>query len=133
MTLTNINAAKKIMVVDDDAVLSEELAALLEDEGYRSVTFTSGFDAVEAARRAPPDLILLDLNLGLKDGFEVAMDLRKEPATANIPILAMTGFYQGEKYTIFMESIGFRGCLMKPLDLDLLLARIEEILRTDSE
>jgi len=128
-----VKGVKKIMIVDDNAELNEELGCFLEDEGYRAVSFTSGFDAVEEARRIPPDLILLDLNLGPEDGFEVAVELRAEPATWNIPILGMTGFYRGEKYAIFMRSIGFRGCLMKPLDLDMLLSRMKEILKSDQE
>ncbi len=124
---------KKIMIVDDNEELLEELQDLLNEEGYQTSTFTSGVPAAREARQSKPDLILLDLKLEGKSGFLVATELTRVPGTAHIPILGMTGYYSGQMYALLMNIIGFQGCLAKPIHPGKLLSRIEELLEGEGD
>jgi DNA-binding response OmpR family regulator len=122
---------KMIMIVDDDVELLEELSVLLSDNGFETITFTNGSSATKEAYDNEPDLILLDLKLGGKSGFLVATELTRLPKTAKIPILGITGYYNGKMYGDLMNIIGFRGCLLKPLEPEKLISSIREILEED--
>lgn len=119
---------KRIMVVDDDVELLEELTDLLTDKGYETTTFTSGGAAAREAQKSLPDLILLDLKMEGKNGFITAAELTRANTTAHIPILGMTGHYKGRMYAHLMNIIGFRGCLVKPIDPEKLLSTIADLL-----
>src|SRR5438552_5435058 len=82
--------ARKILVVDDEAVLVETIAYNLEQAGYRVVTASDGNSALEAARNEVHDLILLDIMLQGMDGLEVCRQLRRESGTATTPIVMLT-------------------------------------------
>jgi len=116
------------MIVDDDAELLDELSSMLREAGYDAVAFRKGQKAIEEALESAPDLILLDLQLDGKSGFLVATELTRNRQTSEIPILGITGHYSGKMYADLMNIIGFRGCLMKPLDPVRLLEEITGIL-----
>src|SRR5450759_1966791 len=80
-------AVKKILVVDDEPGITELLDSYLAKEGYSVVTAADGEAALSAAEREQPDLILLDLMLPKKNGYEVCREIR---AKSNIPIIMLT-------------------------------------------
>ena len=80
----------RILVVDDNVKTVELLATALEAEGYRVMRAYGGAEAIEVARRARPDLVILDLMMPQVSGFEVARALRESEHTARIPILVLT-------------------------------------------
>ena len=80
----------RVLVVDDNVKAVELLATVLEAEGYRVLRAYGGAEAIEAARRTPPDLVILDLMMPEVSGFEVARALRDSELTARIPILVLT-------------------------------------------
>src|ERR1700676_4508433 len=84
------SVARKILVVDDEAVLVETIAYNLEQAGYRGGRAWEGKRALEAARSEGPDLILLDIMLPGIDGLEVCRQLRRESSTATTPIVMLT-------------------------------------------
>ena len=71
----------RIVIVEDDPVIREELALLLENEGYQAVAVTDFFDASQQVLEADPDLILLDLGLPGRDGISLCAKLRKTSRT----------------------------------------------------
>jgi PAS domain S-box-containing protein len=79
-----------VLVVDDSSINRRILASLLDSAGVRTLTAAGGAEGIELARRQHPDLILLDLRMPDVDGFEAARRLRADPATADIPIVAVT-------------------------------------------
>ena len=81
---------RKILVVDDEAVLVETIAYNLEQSGYQVLTAADGVRALEVARLESPDLIVLDIMLPRMDGLEVCRQLRKEDQTAATPIIMLT-------------------------------------------
>jgi two-component system alkaline phosphatase synthesis response regulator PhoP len=81
---------RKILIVDDESVLVETIAYNLEQAGYQVETAADGNSALEAVRRASPDLIILDIMLPEMDGLEVCRQLRRDEATATTPIMMLT-------------------------------------------
>jgi len=80
----------RVLVVDDNVTAVELVATALEAEGYRVLRAYGGAEAIEVARRARPDLVILDLMMPEVSGFEVAHALRETEHTARIPILVLT-------------------------------------------
>jgi len=85
---------KKVMIVEDDVVLVNALTLALEDEGYNIIVATDGEEAEKMIFREKPDLILLDLLLPIKSGFEVLKAVRNNPDTKNIAVVILTNFEQ---------------------------------------
>src|SRR5436190_13556248 len=81
---------RKILVVDDEAVLVETIAYNLEQAGYQVITASDGTSALQAAHRETPDLIILDVMLPEMDGLEVCRQLRRESNTSTTPIMMLT-------------------------------------------
>jgi CheY-like chemotaxis protein/MinD-like ATPase involved in chromosome partitioning or flagellar assembly len=82
--------ADKILVVDDDPDMISLFRLLLINQGYKVIVARNGIEALALAHQELPDLIILDIMLPAKDGFEVARDLHRTPDTATIPILMVT-------------------------------------------
>lgn len=78
-----------VLVVDDDPDIVDLVAIALEDQGYVVISAVNGA-ALQLARERQPDVILLDILMPGMDGVEVSRRLRADPATANIPIIAMS-------------------------------------------
>jgi len=82
--------APAVLVVDDNVKAVELLAAMIEAEGYLVRRAYGGAEAIESARRMPPEVVILDLMMPHVSGFEVARALRESAHTARIPILVLT-------------------------------------------
>src|SRR5688500_15063977 len=80
----------RILVVDDDVATIEILNEVL-GASYEVLFATSGIQAIQVARTATPDLILLDVMMPGMDGFELCTHLRRDPYTAGIPVIFLTG------------------------------------------
>jgi DNA-binding response OmpR family regulator len=120
--------ARKILVVDDEAVLVETIAYNLEQAGYRVVTASDGNSALEAARSESPDLILLDIMLPGIDGLEVCRQLRRESSTATTPIVMLTAKSDEIDKVVGLE-VGADDYVTKPFGRRELLARVRALLR----
>lgn len=120
--------ARKILVVDDEAVLMETIAYNLEQAGYQVTTVSDGASALEAARRETPDLIILDLMLPEMDGLEVCRHLRRESNTTITPILMLTAKSDEIDKVVGLE-VGADDYVTKPFGRRELLARVRALLR----
>ncbi|MGE5197720.1 MAG: response regulator [Deltaproteobacteria bacterium] len=119
-------AAKKIMIVDDNREFLEELAETLKMSGYEVVMVAEAAAVLDTAAKIKPDVILLDLKMPGKSGFEVADELKHFSELEQVPIIAMTGFLKDES-TALMEMCGIRKCLRKPFNPSELIAEIEAV------
>ena len=119
---------RKILVVDDEAVLVETIAYNLEQAGYQVITAADGGSALEAARRETPDLVILDLMLPEMDGLEVCRQLRREHTTATIPIMMLTAKGDEIDKVVGLE-VGADDYVTKPFGRRELLARVRALLR----
>jgi len=112
-----------ILVVDDHDLNRELARTLLELNGHRVILADGGARAIETARRERPALILLDLAMPEVDGFQVARALRADPATAAIPLVALTALaMRGDEERA--REAGFDGYLTKPIDRKALAATV---------
>jgi DNA-binding response OmpR family regulator len=119
---------RKILLVDDEAVLSETITYNLEQAGYQVTTVADGASALEAAGREKPDLIILDLMLPEMDGLEVCRQLRRESQTATTPIMMLTAKGEEIDKVVGLE-VGADDYVTKPFGRRELLARIRALLR----
>lgn len=92
--------AKKVLVVDDDESVRMFVAGVMEAEGWEVVEAMNGQQALDIAEIEPPDLIVLDVNMPVMDGFEAFRRLRDSHFTEKVPIIMLTGINeeQGESY-----------------------------------
>lgn len=115
---------KKILIVEDNSELLELQRLTLKEAGYVTVTASNGLEALKKARTVSPDLILLDLVLPELDGFAVCESLRQDPATANIPIIVLTGL--NSDFTKFAGiEAGADDYVTKPASLPQLVSKIQ--------
>jgi two-component system alkaline phosphatase synthesis response regulator PhoP len=119
---------RKILIVDDEAVLAETIAYNLEQAGYQVVTVFNGISALEAAKREAPDLIILDIMLPEMDGLEVCRRLRREEETATTPIMMLTAKSEEIDKVVGLE-VGADDYMTKPFGRRELLARTRALLR----
>nr|MDQ2716696.1 response regulator transcription factor [Chloroflexota bacterium] len=119
---------RKILVVDDEAVLVETIAYNLEQAGYQVITAADGVSALEAARREEPDLVVLDIMLPEMDGLEVCRQLRRERGTATTPIIMLTAKGDEIDKVVGLE-VGADDYVTKPFGRRELLARVRALLR----
>ena len=116
---------QRILVVDDDATISEVVARYLEVEGYDVDIALDGEDALERARAHYPDLVVLDLMLPQIDGLEVCRQLR---AQGSVPIIMLTA--KGEETDKLIGlSLGADDYMTKPFSPKELVARVKAVLR----
>jgi DNA-binding response OmpR family regulator len=119
---------RKILVVDDEAVLVETIAYNLEQAGYQVTTAADGASALEVAHRESPDLILLDIMLPEMDGLEVCRQLRRDSTTASTPIIMLTAKGDEIDKVVGLE-VGADDYVTKPFGRRELLARVRALLR----
>lgn len=112
-------AGRKILVVDDNADAAYALGLLLGLEGYEVETAHDGEAAVDAVRRAPPDVVLMDLGMPRLDGYAAARLIRAD--APDILLVALTGWDQQSDRTRAREA-GFDHHFAKPVDADKLFA-----------
>lgn len=118
---------ENILIVDDEPHLATMLAEVLADAGYDAHAIDNGRDALEAVHRDPPDLVLLDVQMPVIDGFEVASRIKSDPATAAIPIIMLSAMGGRAARVIGLQS-GAEEFLSKPFDPAELLARVHNLL-----
>ena len=117
---------KKILLVDDEPDILELIGYNLRQEGYDVFTAENGKQGIDMARSVNPDLIILDVMMPVKDGYQVAEEIRG--LNRHVPILFLTAKSQRED-TLQGFKVGADDYMTKPFSMDELEARIEAILR----
>jgi len=119
-----------ILVVDDERDIVDLVRHHLLQAGYRVVTASDGRQALEAARREPPDLVVLDLMLPFLPGAEVARLLKQDEKTRDVPVIMLTA--RGEEVDrIVGFELGADDYVVKPFSPRELVLRVQAILRRD--
>jgi DNA-binding response OmpR family regulator len=117
----------KIMVVDDDILVTTLLEKLLAIEGYETTAVNESSKAIEVAKVILPDLILLDLMMPQPDGFKLCRMLRQEPIFTYTPIIIITALDDGDSMAVAFGA-GANDYITKPFHPDQLSERIKELL-----
>lgn len=115
----------KIMVIEDEPDIREELKLVLENEGYRAAAVTEFTAVPDQIRAFCPDLILLDLGLPGRDGLGLCADIRR---AGRIPVIFVTG-RDSTTEELKALSLGGDDYITKPYNIPVLLARVKAVLR----
>jgi two-component system phosphate regulon response regulator PhoB len=121
-------AREKVLVVDDEEDILELVRYNLSKDGYQVTSALSGETALKKAKEESPDLVLLDLMLPGVDGLDVCKELKRDPATAAIPIVMLTAKGEDADVVTGLE-LGADDYVTKPFSPRVLLARIKAVLR----
>jgi diguanylate cyclase (GGDEF)-like protein len=119
---------KKILVVDDDPNVGLLVSAVLKKYDYSVTPLSSGEQALELLRTLKPDLILLDLRMPGMDGYALCRKIRDNRATADIPIIILSGVSEVDARVNTIE-LGADDFITKPFDMRELRARVNRIIK----
>lgn len=112
-----------VLVIDDDPALRDSISALLQSHGYTVVLAEHGKDGLERLHEKRPDVILLDLDMPVMDGWEFRAEQRRlaDKRLASIPVLLCTAILDGEEHATELQVAAL---IEKPLDMDRLLQAV---------
>jgi len=117
-----------VLVVDDDASIVEMIRMGLEAEGMHILSASDGAEALEVLRKEHVDVVLLDIMMPRVDGWMALMEIRNDPATADIPVIMLTAKTQ-DLARILAFKQGVQQYVTKPFNLTELVVRIQSLMR----
>ena len=119
---------KKILFIEDESALQRSVGDMLKSAGFTMISALTGEDGLRLAFAEKPDLILLDLILPQKDGFEVLTKIRNAPETKNMPVIVLTNL-EGSEEVERALSLGANAYLVKiRYSLDEVLEKVKKAL-----
>ena len=121
--------SKRILVVEDDPTGREVIADFLTAHGYTVKVATNGDEALELWRQERPDLVVADVLLPRKNGFEVCFEIKRTEAGARTPVLLISAVCTDAAAELYAATgVRAQGYLTKPFKMRQLLARVRELL-----
>lgn len=117
---------KKILVVDDEQIIRDDISEYLSIIGYKVITAGNGKEGLDLVKSENPDLIITDIIMPEMEGIEFIGKVKK--SFKNIPVIAMSGSSFGKKFLDAACLIGAEAKFEKPFDLDKLLKKVESLL-----
>ncbi len=121
----------KILVVDDDELIAMALSIQLRNAGHQVLVLHSGLRAVAAASKEDFNLIIMDIGMAAGDGLSSTMNLRRQPRSAQVPVILITAGRHPDLRTRAME-VGAAAFFEKPYDEAALLSRAADLIALDS-
>jgi len=122
-----VNRKSRILIVDDDPIALETMAAILEIRNYEVLMAPSGLEGINRARKEKPDLIIMDVTMPGLDGFATCKMIRENEEIKGIPVILLTGKVMlGDVEKGF--AAGASDYMIKPVDWDGLLLKIKKLL-----
>lgn len=116
-----------VMVVEDFDDARWVMKRFLELGGCRVVEATNGREAIETARRERPDIVLMDLNMPVLDGFTATLRIREDEQMRGLPIIAVTAYDSAESRAA-AKAVGCNEYVAKPVDFPRLIALLKRLL-----
>ncbi|HET6462073.1 MAG TPA: response regulator [Syntrophales bacterium] len=110
---------RKILIIEDNEHNLYLAKYILEQSNYEVFSALDGPSGIEMANLVKPDLILLDIQLPVMDGYTVARNLRENSCLADTPIVAVTAYAMPE-----VIKVGYDGCIEKPINPDTFVAKV---------
>lgn len=115
---------KCILAVDDDPVTIELIKRTLQSKEYEVITAANGQDALDVLKEKTPDLILLDVQMPIMNGYSFILEKSHNPALAGIPVIVLTASQQTEP--VFKRH-GVKAYLLKPINVPDMLEKIQAV------
>jgi DNA-binding response OmpR family regulator len=119
--------AKRVLIADDEPNIVISLEFLMEQAGYEIKVATNGVEALDLARSFRPDLVLLDVMVPLKSGYEVCQQLKSDPATREVKVVMVSAKGRDVEVAKALE-LGADAYITKPFSTRELVAKVREIL-----
>ncbi|HSD66888.1 MAG TPA: response regulator [Vicinamibacteria bacterium] len=119
--------SKKILLADDSITIQKVIELTFSDEDFDVITVGNGRLALERLPEVRPDIVLCDIIMPEKDGYEVCEQIKTSPATAHIPVLLLTGAFEPFDQERAARA-GYDGSLAKPFEPETLIAKVKELL-----
>ncbi|MDD5109233.1 MAG: response regulator [Candidatus Omnitrophica bacterium] len=128
--MNSINSTGKILIIDDEGDILKLAKTRLEANGYKVITLDSGENAVEIAKNEKPNIILLDIVMPGKDGYDVCKELKADQITCKIPVIIFTAQYPQEEY-VKIKSVATRAddYILKPFESQELISKIKLLIK----
>lgn len=118
---------KRILIVEDKASSRELLRTVLEQLGYEVEEANDGDEALRLVRQQTPNLVLMDLQMPTRNGYDVLEEIRKDPNLARLPVVAITAnAMPGDQEKVL--AAGFTGYIAKPVSLAHLRSEVNRLL-----
>ena len=128
-----MNNKQLILVVDDDPDLVDSVSRKLESNNYRTAKAYDGVEAWTKIRQEKPDMVLLDVMMPEKDGYQLCDELKKDPKFKDIIVVLLTGVAERVRDTKYTHQGGMTTLaddyIPKPIDLDKLMEMVKENLK----
>ncbi len=124
-------AQQTILVAEDSPTTRRKIAGILEDQGYHVLTAEDGQQAIELTREHHPELVVLDIVLPKKNGYQVCRSIKSDPDLA-IKVMIVTSKAM-EKDRIWSQRQGADGYLAKPVDPDKLIDLVETLISVPTQ
>lgn len=118
--------SKRILIIEDEQEPNRLFVTALQAEGYEAHGVFSGKEGLKALESAPYDLVLLDIMMEELDGIETCRRIRQNAKLQSVPICMVTASVDVEKVVLSFKA-GANGYIVKPFDLDELLAKVQEL------
>ncbi len=118
---------KKILLADDSITIQKVIELTFSDEDFDVITVGNGRLALEKLPEARPDIVLCDIIMPEKDGYEVCERIKTNPATSHIPVLLLTGAFEPFDQERAARA-GYDGSLAKPFEPETLIAKVKDLL-----
>lgn len=124
---------KYVLVVDDDPDLVEAVSMNLEAKGFEVGKAYDGLEATESLGRRKPDLVILDVMMPRKNGYELCAEIKGDSALQDIPVILLTAVGSAVNSTTYTHADGMQveadDYIAKPVDLDKLVSIVEELIK----
>mgnify|MGYP001085035586 CR=1 FL=1 len=118
---------KRVLLIEDEPNIIEAVSFILTRDGWDVKTHSNGHDAIDAVHNRTPDLIILDVMLPGRSGFEILQDIRADQTLADMPVLMLTARGQ-EKDREMAQRYGASRYMTKPFSNAELLANVRELI-----
>jgi CheY-like chemotaxis protein len=119
--------SKKILLADDSITIQKVIELTFSDEDFDVITVGNGRLALEKLPEVRPDIVLCDIIMPEKDGYEVCEQIKASPATAHVPVLLLTGAFEPFDQDRAARA-GYDGSLAKPFEPETLIAKVKDLL-----
>lgn len=117
----------KLLLADDSVTIQRVIELTFADENVQVVAVGDGKEAIERVQTDHPDIVLADIGMPERDGYEVAAFIKGNPEFAHIPVLLLTGAFEPID-EVRAKSVGCEGVLVKPFEPQMVISRVRELL-----